>query len=339
MKDDLNNILEDLIAKSLVGETSIEEEKHLHDWIAESPDNEVTFNTFKKTFELTSDHYKSGYTSQKIPIEIDQEWAKFVHTIENRGPKVVAMESSKSTHWLSVAAIISLVIVSGLVINYLLTQNPVIEYQTAELIQEISLPDGSIVTLNKNSNLSYNKDFGKEDRTVKLNGEAFFAVKPNRKKGFLIRTKKTNIQVLGTSFNVEANDDSQRTKVVVATGVVAFSSNETDQVVTLKAGDVGILADTSHGKIVSRANDDINFLSWKTHKLIFEEDDLNTVIETINKVYESNILINTSTIVDCQVTVTFDQQSLDAILSVLESTLNLTIETVDDKIEITSAGC
>jgi ferric-dicitrate binding protein FerR (iron transport regulator) len=92
-------------------------------------------------------------------------------------------------------------------------------------------------------------------------------------------------------------------------------------------------------ELSSGINKDINFLSWNTRKIVFTEDDLQTVVATLNKIYHANISIATDIPASCIVTVTFDQQSLEAILNVLETTLNLTLRTSGNQIEITAAGC
>ncbi|MDH5474558.1 MAG: FecR domain-containing protein [Cyclobacteriaceae bacterium] len=338
MKDNQSNPFDNLIAKSLANETSVEEEKQLRDWISEDSDNEHYFEDYHKTLTLVDSHYPKD-KSQNIPIDIDKEWTHFVNVIENRKTKVIPLESSnKSVQWLKIAAVISFIIISTFAINYLFINPSAIEHQTAGLVQEIILPDGSIITLNKNSTITYTKKYGENDRSVHLNGEAFFDVKPNKEKPFIIHTKRTDIKVLGTSFNVETSNN-RATKVIVATGVVQFSSNDTDQKVTLNAGDIGVLSKTPNGKIMSTTNNDVNYLAWKTHKLIFEEDNLSDVIETLNKVYSANISIAPSLSNSCQVTVTFDQQSLKSILNVLKTTLNLSIKSEKGKIEIIKTGC
>ncbi|AEV99129.1 hypothetical protein A4D02_11235 [Niastella koreensis] len=83
----------------------------------------------------------------------------------------------------------------------------------------VRLPDGSVITLEPNSQLKYPNRFTGNTREVELTGEAFFEVKPNHEKPFIVHTANIMATVLGTSFNVEAYPNGIA-KVVVATGRV-----------------------------------------------------------------------------------------------------------------------
>lgn len=83
----------------------------------------------------------------------------------------------------------------------------------------VRLPDGSMITLEPNSRLTYPDRFAGNTREVELTGEAFFEVKPNHEKPFIVHTANIMATVLGTSFNVEAYPNGIA-KVVVATGRV-----------------------------------------------------------------------------------------------------------------------
>jgi ferric-dicitrate binding protein FerR (iron transport regulator) len=224
------------------------------------------------------------------------------------------------------------------VINYFISKNQEVKFQTSENTIAVSLPDGSEITLNKNSSLTYAPTFGETTRKVTLVGEAFFEVKRNPQKPFIVSINQTEIEVLGTSFNVQGYEILNAVEVVVATGVVKFSAPERKQEVMLHAGEKGVYSMiTQH--MGSQVNDDINFLSWSTQKIIFEETDLHTVIKTLNKTYQSNIIVSTEISPSCVVTVSFDHQTLEAVLNVLKTTLNLTYKITGNRIEIVSAGC
>ena len=72
---------------------------------------------------------------------------------------------------------------------------------------------------------------------------------------------------------------------------------------------------------------------------MFDEKDLRSVVEELNEIYNANITLATTVSDACVVTVTFDQQDLEAILNVLKKTLNLTYTMKGNQIEITHAGC
>jgi ferric-dicitrate binding protein FerR (iron transport regulator) len=173
---------------------------------------------------------------------------------------------------------------------------------------------------------------------VILKGEAFFEVAHDANKAFVIQVNGANVEVLGTSFNVQGYESRTAIEVTVQTGVVKFSVPELQQEVKLVAGQQGVYS-KGNQQLTSAPNADLNFLSWNTRKLVFMENDLRTVVETLNKTYQAEIVLATDIPGSCVVTVTFDQQTLEAVLHVLETTLNLTYRKTGNRIEIIRAGC
>ncbi|MEQ8242188.1 FecR domain-containing protein [Fulvivirga sp.] len=331
MKEEQNDI-EQLIAKSLAGETTSVEEEQLASWLKDDPANQEIFEKSKKVVALTKNH--SSETA--LDIDVNAEWHKFKSNVEGK-TKTIEMVTSSTSIWYKVAATFLILLVSGAILYLSLLKNDETFYETAASAEVFVLPDSSTVTLNKNSTLAYSKDFGATDRKVKLTGEAFFEVTPNKKKPFIINTAEASVQVLGTSFNINAVE-SDKTEVTVATGLVALSSLETKASIKLNAGDKGVLAH-NNDELSSSRNDDVNFLAWKTRTIIFENADLAEVISTLNHVYNMRLNLVEGVGGNCKVSVTFDNQSFDAVLNVLESTLELEIVREENQVNITNAGC
>jgi len=108
-----------------------------------------------------------------------------------------------------------------------------ISVKTNQQTQAVALPDGSVVLLNQNSELEYQKEFG--DRQVTLQGEAFFKVH-KAEVPFVVNTSNGQITVLGTSFNVK--EDEKQLEVEVETGSVELKVK--DQISQLKRGESAI---------------------------------------------------------------------------------------------------
>jgi ferric-dicitrate binding protein FerR (iron transport regulator) len=334
------NHIDDLITRCLTGEATTDEQEQLSAWIALQEENRKYYQKIKQAFDLSGEYYANKET--KVPnLNLDQEWNHFLNQIEKKETaNIRSFTPNKSSYpmWARMAAAVLLVVASGFVINYFLSRDNNIQFETADNTLEVTLPDGSHIALNHNSQLSFAPEYGTQTRTVTLKGEGFFEVERNAQKPFVIEVNGATVEVLGTSFNVQGYDSRKELEVVVETGVVKFLVPGVNKDVTLKAGDRGVYQKEKQD-LSSRENKDINFLSWKTRKLVFEENDLRSVIETLNHVYQANISIGTQVPDTCVVTVTFDQQSLEAILNVLKTTLNLTYTIKDGQIEITHAGC
>lgn len=328
-----NDSVNELITKHLAGETSADEQKQLASWLSENLENRRYFDNYKKAFDLAEQHF-SNTDAENLPINVDKEWDYFT---EAAALKTRVQNLPSPRMWLRVAAAVLLIVAAGSVLYYSSSESVMI-YQTAGIKQAISLPDGSHVTLNRNTTLSYEPGFGDENRTVSLKGEAFFDVQPDITKPFIVLTGTAKVQVLGTSFNVNAYDSLSNVEVVVQTGIVSLETNRGEKKVKVAAGAKGIYNKINE-RVTSDANKDANFQSWNTQRLVFNENDLQSVIETLKRTYHVEIKVRTHIPATCVVTVTFENQSLESVLRVLENTLNLKYTRNGNQIEITDAGC
>ncbi len=129
-----------------------------------------------------------------------------------------------SWRWIAVAA----VLVGCMISLPLILQPELPVYETAVgEIEEVSLPDGSVVVLNEGSRLQLSRAFTKgERRAVVLEGEAYFDIQSNPKDPFTITTQKTEVQVLGTEFSLRAYPEEDSTVVEVNEGLVRFADQK-----------------------------------------------------------------------------------------------------------------
>lgn len=332
MSEPINDRIQELITRVLTGEATAEEQQSLQEWMAASPENAAQFATFRKTWLAANDHY---IREQLKSVDVNAEWNRFTQAVGGSSERKLNQSSGRS--WLRIAAAIVLILGAGAVFFYYANQSSVLTVQTAMQTKEVTLPDGSRVSLNQNSSLSYPEKFG-EAREVTLQGEAFFDVERDPQKPFIIHAGEAQVEVLGTSFNVRAYPQQQKIEVVVATGSVKLSVPPLNKEVKLNPGDRGVYA-VSSSEVTAATNENANFLSWKTRRIVFEESDLKTVVETLNAVYGANISVAVDVPSTCAVTVTFDNQLLDAVLNVLENTLGLTYRRTGNRIEIVKVGC
>ncbi|MGS2764665.1 FecR family protein [Sinomicrobium sp. M5D2P9] len=139
--------------------------------------------------------------------------------------------------WTRIAASVVFLIGMGYGIFYLAgTPESIVVYNESSQPKEITLQDGSVITLNRNSRIVYTDEFGKADRNVELTGEAFFKVAKDPLKPFLIKTGELNTRVVGTRFNIKQNSAS--VSVTVSEGKVkVYHAKDT---VNLTAGRQGV---------------------------------------------------------------------------------------------------
>ena len=203
---------------------------------------------------------------------------------------------------------------------------------TNEALNTFELPDGTLVSLNSDTRLIYPKHFGKNTREVTIEGEAFFEVKPDKSKPFIIHAGKAQVKVLGTSFNVSAYPQTKMVEVIVASGEVQVVNKALETIhateVILNPGDKGTLVYSSNS-LQKTTNQDPNFLAWKTHQLFFKASPLGEVVRNLEKVYKVNISLADTRLNELLLTAQFNDYPLDFILKVIETTLNIETKKVN----------
>lgn len=319
-----NTPIEEL-TRYLAGEASHAEQVEVETWRDASPENLREFSAIKKLWERSEDvkHHET--------IDLDVEWERIEQKITPHAGRIISLNRV-----LQIAA--SIVVLMGLA--YLLmqqTQTITTKTQVAQ-VQIIDLPDGSRVTLNAASKLSYSKTFGTSDRMLSLKGEAFFEVTKNKSLPFIIDAQGASIKVVGTRFNVKAYKNTDEVKVSVLEGIVQlFESEQPNKTTTLTAGETGFYLKKKKA-IKKMARVAPNEISWKTQKIIFENTSLTEVAEVLSSTFHVTFEV-TPAVAECTITVQFDQKDLASVLSVLKSTLNLKISKQGNSIIIDGEGC
>ena len=200
-------------------------------------------------------------------------------------------------------------------------------------ISKITLADGSLVTLNRDTRIDYPDKFREDVRDVRIEGEAFFEVKSEPSRPFIIHAGGTTIKVLGTSFNVSAYPDREKVEVVVRTGKVQVTKSGTavkgGNAVILDPGDKGVFINQSR-ELLKAKNDNPNFLSWKTRDFTFNKASLNDVIHELNNVYRVHIRIEDPETGNLFLTARFEDRTPDFILKVIALTHHLSVKKEDD---------
>ncbi|WP_333865813.1 FecR family protein [Sphingobacterium sp.] len=157
----------------------------------------------------------------------------------------------------------------------------------------LTLSDGTLVTLNADSKISYPTSFDHGDREVELRGEAYFHVRKttNRSK-FIVKTPGQKIEVLGTRFNVNAYPETDKTQTTLEEGSVVVSVPDAPQSnVYLKPNEQATL---QHGTLNSRHIDIEEVLSWKKGQFYFNGNNTEEVMQQIARWYNIDIIYKRS---------------------------------------------
>lgn len=151
----------------------------------------------------------------------------------------------------------------------------------------IILPDGTKVWLNAASTLTYPSRFTEHDRTVHLEGEAYFEVKPlEDKRGarpFRVQSANQNIEVLGTEFNVSAYADETIVRTTLVEGKVKVHASGSNESLLLSPGEQSRLAESSFSKISVNVND---YTDWKNGEFVFRNETTKQVLLRLSRWYD-----------------------------------------------------
>jgi ferric-dicitrate binding protein FerR (iron transport regulator) len=143
---------------------------------------------------------------------------------------------------------------------------------------ELSLPDGSRVWLNAQSSLSYPSRFEEGNRIVTLDGEAYFSVEPDSAHPFTVKTKRLDVQVLGTEFCVVAYKDSPVSEVSLLKGSVALKPAHTAQTLIMKANEhIRLEGNTLHTSTIA----DYDRFRWREGLICFHNETVGSIFEKL----------------------------------------------------------
>jgi ferric-dicitrate binding protein FerR (iron transport regulator) len=313
-----DHTMDDLLVKYLAGEATPEERLQAEQWISANETNRKYYKDFNRIWQ----------ESERIPGESQANenaaWMRLQNRINKSDVDVeqhVRREPRPDTQWLKIAVSILLVgIVSYWVYNRFYDAH-IIEKLSRNKVLTENLSDGSTVTLNSNSQLSYPAHFTGDNRPVKLTGEAFFKIAPDKTKPFIISVKGATISVVGTSFDVK--NRKGETEVIVATGIVKVKAHGKE--VQLYPGEKVMVTKTSN-ELVKQQNKGSLYNYYITGALVCDQTPLYQLVDKLNEVYKVDIEITNDKLRNLPITTTFKDQSLDEILKVIAETFNIRVE-------------
>lgn len=301
---------DEILIKFLLNETSEEENITVTNWLDASPSNKEYFLQFEKIW--TSSKKLSGQSM----VNEEEAWLRFYQKTKDK--PAVRLQLKPRFTWLKIAASFIL-IAAGWSIYSMLTPGSYIPLKSNNVITTKILPDGSELTLNKNSEISYADNF-KNNRHIRLQkGDVFFNVVPNKAEPFVINVDKVLVLVVGTSFNIKHN--SNFTEVIVETGIVKVSIGE-KQINLYKGEKIVIQSNTK--ELIKTANTDLLYNYYRHKEFTTNNTPLWRIVEVLNEAYQTNITIDDPKIKDLTLNTTFKfSTDPNDILDVICQTLNL----------------
>jgi len=207
--------------------------------------------------------------------------------------------------YLSIASVITLLIVSISTLTYRMGYNS----KTNDLVQadvelivpagtlsQIRLPDGTHVTLNGGSVLTYPASFEKT-RQVTLTGEGYFDVVKDEKRPFIVNSNNLSAKVLGTRFGFKAyNDDCQTILTLEEGSVCAFPADNHSKEGFMLKPDQQIIIENETGEFQRRNVNAKEYISWKDGILTFRDQTLGEIAIILERRFDVRIKISSELI-------------------------------------------
>jgi len=314
---------EEILIKFLLKETSEEESIAVQKWLDEATSNRAEFTQLERIWTAS----KSLSTTSNVDEE--QAWTKFKARTSG-SQEAIVRPIKQNFGWLKIAAVLVLVAGAWMMYNVFGPANYTDLVASNKVIVE-HLPDGSEVTLNKNSQISYVTDF-RDERSVRLKqGDVFFNVAHDKSKPFVIKINKVSVTVVGTSFNVKHLKGE--TEVIVETGIVKVSNG--NEMVELHKGEKVLIKEVSP-KLIKEQNTDQLYSYYRSGKFVFYKTPLWKVVEVLNEAYDVHIVIQDPSIANETLNTTLEEANqLDKNLGYIKETIqNLKIDRNDGQITL-----
>ncbi|MEO9872669.1 FecR family protein [Ekhidna sp.] len=304
--------MEEVLAKYFSGEASKDEISSVESWRCESKNNANTFLDVKNAWLATQ------------PKETPPEHV--LGKILDEKPKGKQASFMMST-WIRYASAAVLILAISLL--FILNQDSGQSIYTSQ-----KLDDGSVVALHGDSGIEILK-FNDSIREIRIIGKAYFDIERDEKRPFVIHTENAKVQVLGTSFVVDAYKGN--TEVCVETGLVELVKSD-GVAVKLEMGEMGLVSTNNKG-IIKRNNNDLNYLAWKTKVITFNESSMSEVKEVIEDVYGIEMNFENPLFQNCKLTAKFNKKKAKDAIEIIARTFGIEYDYSNGKAVLKGKGC
>ena len=304
----------DILYKFFEGNASFEEEAAVKQWMEESAENRLAFLKERKLFDAM--------------LLLGNE-----EIIKNGKKRFSINLSSLRTELIKIAAVVAITLGGSYFYYQSSLEKELMAMQTITVPAgqriNITLVDGTNVWLNARTSLSYPVKFGKNNRQVVLDGEAYFDVTKDKSKPFIVQTDNYNVEVLGTQFDVNAYSETGEFETTLMSGSVKVASvSDSTKKITLKPNNKVFLQD---GKLHVTAVDDYNPYRWKEGLICFKNETFTSIMKDFEKYYGLTIQVKNKNVFKYVYTGKFRQtDGIDYALRVLQKDIKFTYQRDDE---------
>lgn len=240
--------------------------------------------------------------------------------LEKRLPRAKArMFSAGRVRILAGAAVVMLLCAMGWTIHYYMLPVSMQTVSTLAECRNIQLPDGTEVTLNHFTSLTYPERFRGKERSVALSGEGYFEVSKDPQHPFTVQAGEVRVQVLGTHFNIEAYRNDPEVKTTLFEGSVSVTTACHPEGIVLRPNESAIYNKEKGSLTLEAQADSAEELAWKSGTFVFNRLPLQEIVRELSNSFGVPIKIENDKLLSYRLTARFTHgESLEDILYLLQ---------------------
>ena len=315
-----------LIDKFFAGEISESEIVLLRSLLDQNPETRRIFNEGNELWQGVSDqtklkHYNTdtGWLSVSSRLGLGEKKSRSITIISKNNFRILVA-----------AATIACLIAIGALASRMAEKTTFQKTLAASITvttnegekAHIFLADSTEITLNSGSTLQYNGQYNIKDRKVKFTGEAFFNVRTNPSKPFVVQLDQMSVSATGTRFNIFSFSNEDRVETTLEQGVITVSIKGTEPV-KVKSGQQVVYFVKSK-KILVRDVVADTYTSWKENKLRFNDTPFEEVLRRIGRKYNVRFEITNHELLKLRYTATFIDEPIEDVMQMLKTVSPIT---------------
>jgi ferric-dicitrate binding protein FerR (iron transport regulator) len=322
------DISEAILTRYLQNECSEEDLRILNAWLSEKAENRQELFTMEALFKT------NNWKRYSDPVFLQKEKAKLYKRIDKEtATKEHRLLIKRVMQYAAIAAIAVLISVGA----YHFHTNSSMQTMAAgqDNVKQIVLPDGTKVWLNHSSELKYPEKFTGKNRTVHLEGEGYFEVTKNAEHPFIVETKRMEIMVLGTTFNVISPQTTDISSVTLLEGEVKVKGNHQEGTIFLTPGQRAELNPSTHKLQVMNLEQVSLDVVWHNGLIPFHQASIEEIGNVLEQLYHIKVHFNSPAPGKTYSGVLKKQDSIGEMLHLLNHSIPIEYEIKGDEVYIT----
>lgn len=324
----------------------------LENWLDKSNENRRALHAADRILKASQESTKESLIDD---LHLEEDWDEIYSHINQASPeesraRVLHFRKLRKRHQffsnaLKVAALV-LVALTSVFFTLQYAPQPT-EYSAAPVLKEIStkagerasieLGDGSKVMMNAATKMIIPETFGANKRSIELEGQAFFDIKPDRNRPFYIHANHTIVEVIGTSFDVRSYENTDDVVIVVREGTVELSlHDDPENSLIVNEGYKGTVTLSSGRVALDLVEDSDAYFGWMDGRLIFKEAPIVEVFKDLERWYDISVKYEdvSDELMDKRFTADLKTRSIRDVFEVIQMSMNIDFEIDGDDVRI-----